>query len=92
MTSLHATTALDTAWPHCTKVRSPGRLTLVNHAGCDNCKNSTVHHPSSHHSRMGGGTRLPQTSFTPPLWTGNKVALQALDSHPLARVGWNGPR
>ena len=52
-------------------------------AGCDKRKNSTVHHPSSHHSRMAGGTRLPQTSFTPPLWTGDR----ALDSHPSR--GWD---
>ena len=64
-----------------------GKGPWVDQAGCDKCKKSTVHHPSSHHSRMGGGTRLPQTSFTPPLWTGDRVALQALDSHPWR--GWD---
>ena len=41
-----------------------------------------LHSPSSLYSRMGGGTRFPQTSFTPILWTGDRAGLQAANSHP----------
>ena len=51
----------------------------------EKCKGPTIHDPSFHHSRMGGGTWNPKTSFPPPLWTGDRVALQALDSH----SGWD---